>query len=220
LRDPELISRLSGQLAVYLVADPAQSARPIEDIVAQALDGGATCVQLRAKSMTDREAIAIARRLRDRCRRFGALFVVNDRVDIALAAGADGAHLGVDDLPIEDARRLGGPEFVIGYSPETDEQAAKAARLGADYLGVGPVFGTASKADAGEPIGLESLRRRVTISGVPVVGIGGVTARNAGQVIDSGAAGVAVMSAILGASNPRQATEKLYSAVRSARGSR
>ena len=147
------------------------------------------------------------------CRNRDAMFLVNDRLDIALAVGADGVHLGVDDLSVESARQVGGDQFVIGYSPETDDQAQLAGLLGATYLGVGPVFGTTSKHDAGEAIGLDTLRRRVALSGLPTVGIGGITAANAGQALAAGACGVAVMSAILGSNEPASAAKALVLAM-------
>ena len=208
--------QLSDRLAVYLVADPEQTARDIVGDVEHALAGGATTVQLRAKRLSDRATLDLSRVLADRCRSHGALFLVNDRVDIALAADADGVHLGVDDLPLEAARRIGGPDFVIGYSPETDEQARNARERGANYLGVGPIFATASKSDAGEPIGLDVLSRRLDLAGLPTIGIGGITAANAGQVVGAGAVGVAVVGAVLRAAEPGQATRELASTVRAA----
>jgi thiamine-phosphate diphosphorylase len=205
--------QLAARLRLYLVADPDQSAGDLADQVEAALRGGVTSVQLRWKSATDRELLEEAKTLAAMCKVRGALFFVNDRVDIALASGADGVHLGVDDLPIEDARRLGGPSLVLGYSPETDEQANLAKLRGADYLGVGPVFGTASKRDAGPAIGREILTRRVATAGIPVIGIGGITADNASQVISSGAVGVAVVSAILRAADAEQAARRPRQAV-------
>jgi thiamine-phosphate pyrophosphorylase len=207
---------LADRLAVYLVADPDQSDGPLVDQVEAALAGGVTAVQLRAKRLTDRELVALADGLAARCRAAGALFVVNDRLDVALAAGANGVHLGVDDLPIERAREIVGPSFVIGYSPETDDQAAMAARRGASYLGVGPVFGTRSKADAGDAIGLTTLRRRVDLARCPVIGIGGIDQSNVASVVETGAVGVAVVSAILRAADPQSAARLLALGVRSA----
>ena len=204
---------LADRLRLYLVADPDASTGPIEDVVEAALRGGVTAVQLRAKRLTDRQATELAKRLAVRCRAHGALFIVNDRLDITSASGADGVHLGVDDLPLEDARRIAGPDMVIGFSPETDAQAASAKVFGASYLGVGPVFGTASKSDAGEAIGISVVRRRVELAGIPVVGIGGITAANAPQVMGAGAAGVAVVSAILGAADPELAARNMRQAV-------
>ena len=200
-------------LRVYLVADPEQASSGLEATVAAALDGGVTAVQLRAKSMTDSESIALARRLKKMCDAAGATFLINDRVDIALAVDAEGVHLGVDDLPLETARRILGPDKVIGFSPEFDQQAEGARNAGADYLGVGPVFGTTSKSDAGQAVGLETLRRRVELAGIPVIGIGGISAGNAPGVMQTGAAGVAVVSAILRAADPRSAAAELRAAV-------
>jgi len=205
--------RLSKQLAVYLVADPEQTRRPLIDDVSAAIRGGVTAVQLRSKHLTDREALQLAIALREITRHSATLFLVNDRLDIALAADADGVHLGVDDLPVSVARRLAPNSFVIGYSPETDEQAQQARANGADYLGVGPVFSTSSKLDAGEPIGLSTLSKRVFIAGIPVIGIGGITAKNAPLAIETGAVGVAVVSTILGAEDPETAAQRLARAV-------
>jgi thiamine-phosphate pyrophosphorylase len=207
-KDPSRFD-LRRYLGVYLVADPAHARRDLVDDIEQALAGGATCIQLRAKHLTDRETLNLALALRERCHASESLFLVNDRLDLALAAGADGVHLGVDDLPIRDARRLAGSDFIIGYSPETDEQAATAASEGADYLGVGPVYGTASKDDAGAAIGLRTLHRRAQLAGVPIIGIGGITPDNAAQVIDAGAVGVAVVGAILRSDDPRAAARRL-----------
>lgn len=194
------------------MADPALVEWDLVDVVRRAVEGGVTCVQLRAKSLDDRQFEQLGVRISAACRARGVLFLVNDRVDIAMAVGADGVHLGVGDLSIEAARRLGGDEFVVGYSPESDEQSGAAGSRGADYLGVGPVFGTTSKHDAGAAIGLETLRRRVTLSGVPTVGIGGITASNVGQVLSTGAIGVAVMSSILRAADPSRAAAELNAA--------
>jgi thiamine-phosphate diphosphorylase len=138
-----------------------------------------------------------------------ALFIVNDRLDLALACGAGGVHLGVDDLPVASARSIALDDFVIGFSPENDEQSRSAAQLGASYLGIGPVFGTTSKGDAGPPVGLETLARRRGLSSLPIVGIGGVNEFNASQILNAGACGVAVMSAITGAPSPERATRAI-----------
>ena len=207
-------SSLSDRLLLYLVLDPDHvSGNPIE-VARAAILGGITALQLRNKDRTDRETLAIARALSQLAREHDVLFLVNDRVDIALASGADGVHLGVDDLPLEDACRLGGEDLVVGYSPETDEQAARAAGRGASYLGVGPVFGTTTKSDAGAAIGLEAIERRAKLAGVPIIGIGGITASTAANVIGHGACGVAVVSAITGALDPESAARTLRSSLR------
>lgn len=204
---------LEAALRVYLIADPDQTRSDLVEVVTQALSGGVTMVQLRAKSLTDREIMALGGGLISLCREYGAAFLMNDRVDLALALGADGVHLGVDDLPIEEARRIVPPSFVIGFSPDTDLQTIDSAARGASYLGVGPVFGTASKTDAGEAIGTDVLAHRARISGLPTIGIGGVTVDNASSVIDAGACGVSVIGAILRADDPRHAAEALRNAV-------
>ena len=210
IRTPVLASRLE----LYLVADPAQTRHDLLIAVDQALANGVTAVQLRAKSLTDRDHFALALAIAERCRRANALFLVNDRVDIALASHADGVHLGASDLPVAVARRLLRNTAIIGYSPETDDEAAQAAGDGASYLGVGPVFSTGSKGDAGEPLGFESLRRRIDLAGIPVVAIGGIKAENVLPIRASGAVGVAVLSAILGAEDPGEATLMLRDASR------
>jgi thiamine-phosphate pyrophosphorylase len=203
-------------LAVYLVADPGQTQRDLVDDVDAALCGGVTAVQLRAKHLNDRELFGLAMRIRGLTANREALFFVNDRLDIALATGADGVHLGVDDLPLISARTTAPPDFFIGYSPETDEQAAIAHANGADYLGVGPIFGTTSKADAGDAIGLEALARRVNFAGIPVIGIGGIEVSNSASVIEAGAVGVAVVSAILRTPDPEIAAKQLAELVHAA----
>jgi thiamine-phosphate diphosphorylase len=192
-------------LRLYVVADPEHCAGDLVDAVSRAIAGGVTCVQLRAKALTDREHLLLARRLRAACATVSVPFLVNDRLDIALACGADGIHLGVDDLPVSEVRSLTGADFLIGFSPDTDEQITSGARDGADYLGIGPVFGTRTKSDAGAALGIKEFRRRCEFSPVPVVGIGGITAANSHQVIESGAHGVAVVSAILSQEDPERA---------------
>lgn len=204
---------LLDQLRLYLVVSTNDAPGGLLETVEAALLGGVTAVQLREKVGTDREVLAIAERVRELCLEHDAAFFVNDRLDLALASGADGVHLGVDDLPIPAARRIAGSDFTIGFSPDSDLGARSARLEGGSYLGVGPVFGTTSKSDAGDAIGLNVLRRRIQISNLPVIGIGGINAGNAGEVIKAGACGVAVMSAILNASNPQTAAAALREAV-------
>lgn len=200
--DPEL-------LRLYLVADPDHCEGDVAKVVERALSGGVTCVQLRAKSLTDRKHLALARRLRASCAAAGVPFLVNDRLDIALLSGADGVHLGVDDLPWSDVREVSPAGFLIGFSPETDEQIRSLDMNAVDYLGVGPVFGTRTKGDAGPALGLDRFAARCALSPVPVVGIGGITIENASRVRDAGAAGVAVVSAVLAAPDPARAATDL-----------
>ena len=207
---------LPDMLALYLIADPEQSDHDLTTAVTAALAGGVTAVQLRAKALPDHDHWRLAMSLRALCHDHHALFLVNDRLDIALAAQADGVHLGVTDLPPWVCRWLAGPDFVIGYSPASDDTLHLGK--GANYLGVGPVFGTASKADAGPPLGLTGFSRRIKPADLPIVAIGGVTPINAPETIRAGAAGVAVMSAILRAPDPEVAANALAAAVMVARG--
>ena len=202
MRDPSL-------LRLYLVADPDHVEGDLIGVVERAVHGGVSMVQLRAKSLTDRQHLALAIGLRELCGRYEVPFLVNDRVDIALAGGASGVHLGVSDLPIRSARELGGANFIIGFSPETEAQLLRSARDGADYLGIGPVYGTTTKDDAGPALGIEEFARRCRISPLPVVGIGGITTVNTASVISAGAHGVAVVSAVLMSPNPRAASRSL-----------
>jgi thiamine-phosphate diphosphorylase len=204
---------LKDRLLLYLVLDPDHAAGSPIEVAASAIRGGVTALQLRCKARTDLQMVELARALRTLTTDGGVLFLVNDRVDIALAVESDGAHLGVDDLPLEDARALCGPDFVLGYSPETDEQAAAASGRGADYLGVGPVFGTSTKSDAGKAIGLARIERRAAMAGIPIIGIGGIAASNAASVLSHGACGVAVVSAIAAKPDPEAAARDLRAAI-------
>lgn len=210
---PSNREQLAGSLAVYLVADPEQSQRPLESDIEDALTAGVKAVQIRAKNLCDRDFFDLGQRLQVICRRHGALFIVNDRIDIALALGADGVHLGVQDVPLAVARHLVGEKALLGFSPETDDQVSTAAEQGADYIGVGPVFATSSKDDAYNPIGVAGVMRLVALSTLPVVGIGGITPTSAGDVIAAGAVGVAVIGAILRAPSAGEAAAALLEAV-------
>jgi thiamine-phosphate pyrophosphorylase len=201
-------------LRVYVLTDARLSrGRADTEVVAAALAGGAGAVQLRGKEYDGRRLYEAGRALREATRRAGALFFVNDRLDVALAVEADGVHLGQDDLPLAAARRLAPPPFLIGVSAGTVEEARAAEAAGADYLGVGSVFATPTKADAGTPIGIEGLSAVVRATRLPVVGIGGVTHENAARVIAAGAAGVAVISVVVGAEDVEGATRRLVAAV-------
>jgi len=199
--------RLSTPL--YVITEPALR-DPVES-VRLVLEGGARLVQLRAKHATARELAQMGQAIRALTRRYGALFIVNDRLDIALAVEADGVHLGQDDLPVPLARKLAGDAFIIGVSAETLEEAQRAEAEGADYLGVGPMFATTTKPDAGVPVGPERLRAIKQVVSIPVYGIGGITSQNAPLVMQAGADGVCVISAIIGAPDPTEATRQLLS---------
>jgi thiamine-phosphate diphosphorylase len=211
--------RLRKALRVYVLTDRSLArGRSEREIVEAAIAGGATAIQLRWKTGSLHEAMAIGRELGDLCRASGVMFVVNDRVDLAIALGADAVHLGDEDLPIPAARRIVGDAMVIGYSPATLDDALQGERLGADYLGVGPIYGTATKSDAGEPVGTQRITEVCRSITIPVVGIGGINAENAGAVIEAGAAGVAVISSVVAADDVREATMRLAKAVQGAIG--
>jgi thiamine-phosphate diphosphorylase len=208
------VSDLAARLKRYLVTDSSVgSVERLIDTCQAALDGGVTAIQLRAKGWTDRQLLDAAVALVPRCHEAGALFIVNDRLDIALASGADGLHLGVDDVPVAVARRLLGPEAVIGYSPERDDDRLDAEAAGASYLGVGPVYGTSTKLDAGSAIALAGLERVVAATNLPVIGIGGITIDRAADVVSTGAVGVAVVGAVFMAADPAAAARQLREAL-------
>ena len=203
-------------LKLYLVTDrPLSLGRDIEDIVREAVEGGATIVQLREKECPTGEFVALARRLKALLAPLGVPLIINDRVDVALAADADGVHIGQSDMPYEDARRLLGYDKIIGLSVENFEDLERANALDVDYIGISPVYGTPTKSDTAEPFGLEGLQRAVEMSAHPTVAIGGMNAGTIGEVIAAGADGVAVVSAICSAPSPREAAQELLNVIKS-----
>lgn len=188
--------------------------RPALELVRQALAGGATAIQLREKDLPARELVALGREIRRLTRAAGATFIVNDRLDVALAVDADGVHIGQEDLPARIARQLLGAGKILGISTGTVLEARQAVADGADYLGVGSIYATRSKGDAGEPIGLAGLKAIRAAVTIPVVAIGGINSNNAADVIAAGADGVAVVSAVIGAPDVAAAARELLAAVR------
>lgn len=186
---------------------------PVE-VAGAALAAGCRAVQLRDKGMPDRAFAELARTVMRACEAAGALLFVNDRVDVAAAVGADGVHLGVEDLGVADARGVLGAGPIIGYSPERLEDARAAVGAGADYLGVGPVFRTPTKDDAGEPIGPEGVSLYAAEGIAPVLAVGGIDEGNADLAIKAGAAGVAVVSAVAGAEDMEKAARRLIERLR------
>jgi len=183
----------------YFVTDAALSRAGNESDVRSAERAGVALVQYRAKEGSTRALFREAEALRSICR--ASLFIVNDRLDLALAVGADGVHLGQDDLPCRVARRLLGPERIVGVSVLTAEEARVAERDGADYVGVSPVFDTRTKPDAGTAGGLEAVRAVRRAVAIPVVAIGGIDLGNAAEVLRAGADGVCAISAVVRASD-------------------
>ena len=197
-------------LGVYLVTDrPAFLGRDPLEVVAAAVAGGASVVQLREKRATTRQFVELARALLGLLRPLGVPLIINDRVDVALAAGADGVHVGQDDMDPRDVRGLIGPDKILGLSVTGADEARAARGMPVDYLGAGPVFATATKKDAGAPQGISGLATMLALAEVPVVAIGAITADNAAAVMDAGVSGLAVVSAICSAPDPRAAAQVL-----------
>ncbi|HZD61002.1 MAG TPA: thiamine phosphate synthase, partial [Anaerolineae bacterium] len=165
-------------------------------VAAAAIEGGASIIQYREKSASSRTLLETAGRLRELTAGAGVKLIINDRVDIALAVGADGVHLGQDDMPLEVARHIMGDTYIIGISATNLDEAIAAAKNGADYIGLGPIYPTPSKEDAAPPIGLEGLSTVASAVSVPVVAIGGITIDNVEEVVMAGADGIAVISAV------------------------
>ena len=183
--------------SIYLVTDEAcLHGRPLLKCVEEALAAGVTLVQYRAKAADGGVLYAEACKLKELCDKYSVPLIINDRLDIALAVGAAGAHLGQDDLPCAVARRLLGEDYIIGVSAHNPAEAVKAVSEGADYLGCGAVFGTATKHDVAK-LGLENLRAIRKAVAVPMVGIGGITVDNYAEVLATGADGAAIVSGIL-----------------------
>lgn len=202
---------------VYLVTDRTLSlGRPLDEVVLQAVRGGVSTVQLREKDISTRLFIEEAARIKRLLAPYGVPLIINDRVDVALAVGADGVHIGQEDMPYPLARKLLGPGAIIGLSVETVDQVREAEGFDVDYLGVSPVFATPTKPDAAPAWGLEGLGRARQLSHHPLVAIGGMNAVNADAVIRAGADGIAVVSAICSADDPRQAAEDLVHIVEAA----
>lgn len=194
--------------------------RPLERVVAECVDAGAPAIQLRDKTANSRALAATAARLRAITRSAGATLIVNDRLDVALATGADGVHLGPDDLPVAAARDIAPPDLIVGYSTDDPQEARRAAAAGADYLGVGAVFGTRSKPSlANEAIGPGRVRLVREAGRLPCLGIGGITPQNAPAVLATGA-GIAVLSAVMAASHPGAVVRDLLRIARGEAGCR
>ena len=204
--------------SLYLVTDRSLSrGRSTRDIVEAAIRGGVTCVQLREKTATTREFIHEARKIKDLLATYHIPLIINDRLDVALAVGADGIHLGQKDMPLRMARTISGGRILIGISVESVEDAVAADEDGADYLGVSPIYATPTKTDTAPALGLEGLAEIRRIVKCPLVAIGGLNRDNAASVIRSGADGVAVVSALVAAENPERAARQLMHIIQEAR---
>jgi thiamine-phosphate pyrophosphorylase len=195
---------------LYVITDPALSrGRSHLEVARAALEGGADVVQIRDKSSPAYNLGRVALEIQPLARKFGAPLIVNDRVDVALVAGIDGVHVGQDDLPARDARKLLPKPRLLGVSVGSRDEAQQAQKAGADYLGAGPVFATQTKPDAGEPLGLDRFRDIAKAVSIPVIAIGGVTTENVDSLFEAGAGGVAVVSAVVAAEDIAAAARAL-----------
>ena len=198
-------------LRLYLVTDQASTrGRTLTDVVAAAIQGGVTCVQLREKQLNTRDFLAQAMLLKDLLAPRHIPLVINDRIDVALACGAQGVHLGQSDMPVSQARRLLPAQVFIGWSVETMEDVARSATLPVDYLGVSPIYATPTKTDTQKPWGLMGLRQVRSATTLPLVAIGGIHVGNARSVLSAGADGLAVVSALCAAHDPGAAAAELW----------
>lgn len=209
-----MASRVPLDLSLYLVTDTmlCGGGRGVVDTVRAAVAGGVTAVQLRDPAATTRDLVELGSAVRCVLAGTGVAMLVNDRADVAMAIGADGVHVGQDDLPVDAARAIVGPDRYVGLSIQTLRQLDDLACLPAgtaDYLGVGPVFPQRTKGDAAPPGGLDTLAAIAVKAALPVVAIGGITAGNAARVLASGAVGLAIVSAICGRDDPGAAAREL-----------
>lgn len=197
----------------FIADSEAAAGRNILRLISGAVEGGATLIQLRGKMWSTREFLEAGIKVRKMLEAINVPLIINDRVDIALACEADGVHLGQDDLPLPCARKILGKSRLIGISINTPEEAREAEKEGADYVGVGPVFATSSKKDLEPFLGLDGLQKIRAIARIPILAIGGITVGNAADVISAGADGVAVISAIAAAHNPKKAATELIESI-------
>lgn len=201
---------LRTDLKLYLVTDRSfLHGRNLIDVVMQAVAGGVTMVQLREKDIDTRTFIKLGLELKQKLQQVNIPLIINDRVDVAMAIDADGVHIGQSDMPYSLARRLLGSNKIIGLSVENIDEVIEANSLNVDYIGISPVFTTQTKTDTAQPFGLSGLREAVRLSVHPTVAIGGINLQTKNDVLDCGADGIAVVSAIMAAENPKQAAKDL-----------
>ena len=197
-------------MLLYAVTDRAWVGRQsLYEQVECALKGGATCVQVREKKLGDEDFLEEAKQIAALCKRYGVPLFINDNVDVAIACGAEGVHVGQGDLPALETRRLIGPDKILGLSVGSAEEMATVPAAGVDYLGIGPVYPTGTKADAGEATGVALFAELVAATALPVVAIGGIHRDNCSPLFEAGTDGVAVVSAICGRDDPARATAAL-----------
>ncbi|MBU1040429.1 MAG: thiamine phosphate synthase [Proteobacteria bacterium] len=217
-QDARFGNRPAFDPTLYLVTDQRLCGeKSVLDVVGLAVRGGATMVQLREKRLDMRSLVDLARALKGLLEPFGVPLIINDRVDAAMAVGAQGVHLGQHDMPAKLARHLLGQSALIGLSVERLEHIREAERLDVDYYGVSPIYPSATKPELTSPWGLGGLAEARRATARPLVAIGGIDASNAGEVLGAGADGVAVVSAVCSAADPLRAAEDLVRALRLAR---
>jgi thiamine-phosphate pyrophosphorylase len=210
--DGLLPSERVASVRIYLITDGSPSVRPIETFLAEAVAGGVGMVQLRERTLDDRSLLDVARRCASTCRRLGVPFIVNDRPDVALLAGADGVHLGQDDLPAADARRIVGADAIIGLSTHSPAQVDAARSSPVDYIGVGPVWATPTKPGRAAA-GLELVRYAAAHAAMPFFAIGGIDPSTAADVVGAGAKSVSVLRWIAQSGEPRAAARAMMQAL-------
>jgi thiamine-phosphate pyrophosphorylase len=213
MEKPEMIFANGTRAILYVITDPALGGHGHAAVARAAFAGGADVVQLRDKAALPASLVDVAREIQDMAERAAGLFVVNDDLELARAADAGGLHLGPEDLPLDEARRSWPRPRVLGGSARRVDRARRLADAGADYLGVGPVFGTATKSGAPPAIGLRVIEEIARAVSIPLIGIGGIDASNARRVIEAGARGVAIVSAVAGAHDPESATRSIRRAL-------
>lgn len=194
---------------LYLITDRKQTKLPLPEAVRLALQGGVRAIQLREKDLPVRELLDLASKLRETANEFGARLLINDRVDIAVAIDADGVHLGHQSMPPEPVRKMIGKNKLIGVSTHNLAEAFAAEAGGADFITLGPVFFTKSKADFGSPVGLDYIKSVKNSIKIPVFGLGGVTSGNIDRVMNAGVDGVSMISAIFGSADIQKAAESM-----------
>jgi thiamine-phosphate pyrophosphorylase len=220
MREREIMASATELLRLMVVTDRSLCSRPLVEAVEAALRGGANAVMLREKDLPAQALYELAVALREATRRAGALLIVNDRADVALAAGADGVHLGWQSLRVAKTREIVGRDRLIGVSTHSAAEVREAERAGADYVTFGPVFSTPSKAGLVAVQGLDGLRRACQGRGIPLIAIGGIDAANAGEVVSAGADGVAAIRAILAWADPEQCARRISGQIENARRAR
>ena len=204
---------MSVDFRLYLITDRTVATKPLPEAVRLALEGGVRAVQLREKDLPIRDLLSLAQELRTITREFGAKLFINDRVDVALLAEADGVHLGTESMPVDAVRRITGSRMLIGVSTHSLEEALSAQRGGADFITCGPVYETPSKAQYGPPVGVDCIRNIKKDMHIPLYALGGVKNGNMRSIFGSGCDGVAMISAILGADDIKAAARKILDGI-------